>query len=252
MLHFIALLWVGGTAAAPSAYVSGCKSLISYQSRRIAVGSVKIPLAKSTGDQPIQLGGPNISTQLIREASALIEAFDMYQFSTCQTLDKLPKKDRAPIAGRRDELMAEFIFMLRALDAATSDTMYKEALDLWSRSRAATVVTRSGGKLATAPVFRSNLANAAATPNREHDDCDGRSPCSPDGKWFAAITTVQVDASTDTELRNPVVSCSGNYCPWLKVLSTGISADGKHATAQVLTWSGPVVVTLTTEVWGRP
>ena len=88
------------------------------------------------------------------------------------------------------------------------------------------------------------------TENRDGIKCNGRTPCSPDGNWFAALATLLVKAAPGQELRGPDLACSGNACPWRADLSVGVSPDAHEATARVLTWSLPVTLKLTVEVWG--
>jgi hypothetical protein len=92
---------------------------------------------------------------------------------------------------------------------------------------------------------------SAATPDRNGIDCDHRSPCSPDGKWWAAITPLVITAAADQEVRNPVVSCRGSTCGFLEIMSTAVAADGHSATAQVKTWSNSVTLTYTAEIWSK-
>ena len=44
--------------------------------------------------------------------------------------------------------------------------------------------------------------------------CKGHHPCSPDGKWKAALSSASLDAGEGNEFRNARVSCIAGPCPF--------------------------------------
>lgn len=79
--------------------------------------------------------------------------------------------------------------------------------------------------------------------------CIGRRPCSPDGKWKAAIGSITLDAGEGNEFRNARLSCIAGPCPFTKVESDGYSNGGNKITAAVLNWSDTTTFLLEAEVY---
>lgn len=79
--------------------------------------------------------------------------------------------------------------------------------------------------------------------------CNGRPPCSPDGKWKAAIGSTVVDAGEGNEFRNVRLSCIAGPCPFTKVESDAYSEGGGKIQAAVLNWSDTTTFLLEAEVY---
>ncbi len=79
--------------------------------------------------------------------------------------------------------------------------------------------------------------------------CDGRQPCSPDGKWKAAVASTSLDAGHGNEFHNARLSCVGGPCPFTKILSDGYSRGGNQIQASVLNWSDTTTFLLEAEVY---
>jgi len=67
--------------------------------------------------------------------------------------------------------------------------------------------------------------------------CNGRAPCSPDGKWKAAINFVNLDAGEKNEFRNARVSCIAGPCSFTKIEHDGFSKGGPTISVSVRDWS---------------
>ena len=67
--------------------------------------------------------------------------------------------------------------------------------------------------------------------------CDGRGPCSPDGKWKAAIGSAELDAGEGNVFRNVRVSCMAGPCPFTKIDSSGFSQQGRKMMVSAVDWS---------------
>jgi|ERR1700687_1228766 len=76
--------------------------------------------------------------------------------------------------------------------------------------------------------------------------CNGRSPCSPDGKWKAAIASASLDAGVGNEFQNARVSCIAGPCPFTKIESDEFS--GQKITASARNWSDPATFLVEAEV----
>jgi hypothetical protein len=67
--------------------------------------------------------------------------------------------------------------------------------------------------------------------------CDGRQPCSPDGKWKAAIGSAELDAGAGNVFRNIQVFCIAGPCPFTRTNSNGFSHGGRRIKVSALDWS---------------
>jgi hypothetical protein len=67
--------------------------------------------------------------------------------------------------------------------------------------------------------------------------CNGRDPCSPDGKWKAAIGSAILDAGEGDVFHNVRVSCIAGPCPFTKIESNGFSQGGRRITVSATDWS---------------
>jgi hypothetical protein len=76
-------------------------------------------------------------------------------------------------------------------------------------------------------------------------------PCSPDGKWKAAISSLPLDAGEGNEFRNPRVSCIAGPCPFAKIELEELSEDRRHFNVSVRNWSDTTTFLLEAEVVHR-
>jgi hypothetical protein len=78
--------------------------------------------------------------------------------------------------------------------------------------------------------------------------CRGQNPCSPDGRWKAAIGSASLDAGAGNEFRNARVSCIAGPCPFTKIESQEFSNDGQIFTATARNWSDTATFLMEAEV----
>jgi hypothetical protein len=78
--------------------------------------------------------------------------------------------------------------------------------------------------------------------------CGGHPPCSPDGKWKAAISEFSIDAGKGHEFRNARVSCIAGPCPFTRIQSEGLSRPARTVRISVLNWSDTVAFLVEAEV----
>jgi hypothetical protein len=78
--------------------------------------------------------------------------------------------------------------------------------------------------------------------------CKGRSPCSPDGKWKAAIASASLDAGLGNEFKNARVSCIAGPCPFTKIESDDLAKSTQQITVTALDWSDPAIFLVEAEV----
>jgi hypothetical protein len=105
-------------------------------------------------------------------------------------------------------------------------------------STRATTVTTVGTAVRT-----FDIVNKGNTP------CEGRPPCSPDGKWKASIDGLSLDAGEQSkQFRNVRVSCIAGPCPFTSIEQDRFSRGGRNITVSVRNWSDTVTYLLEAEV----
>jgi hypothetical protein len=87
--------------------------------------------------------------------------------------------------------------------------------------------------------------------NKGDVPCQRQPPCSPDGKWKAAIGTTTVDAGVGNQFRNIRASCIAGPCPFTRIESDRPSASGQILTVSARNWSDTATFLLEAEV-SRP
>lgn len=78
--------------------------------------------------------------------------------------------------------------------------------------------------------------------------CKGHHPCSPDGKWKAALGSTSLDAGEGNEFRDARASCIAGPCPFARIESENLSRGGRTMNLTVRNWSDTVTFLLESEV----
>ncbi|HEX4277437.1 MAG TPA: carboxypeptidase regulatory-like domain-containing protein [Bryobacteraceae bacterium] len=95
----------------------------------------------------------------------------------------------------------------------------------------------------TGPALKSfDVINTGNVP------CNGDEPCSPDGKWKAAVGGASLDAGEGNEFREARVSCVAGPCPFTRIEHDGFSRGGRNISVSVRDWSDTVTFILEAEV----
>lgn len=81
--------------------------------------------------------------------------------------------------------------------------------------------------------------------------CDHHSPCSPDGRWKAAIGGASLDAGEGNEYQDARLSCIAGPCPFAKIVNDNFSKGGRYISVSVLGWSDTTTFLLQAEVFRR-
>jgi hypothetical protein len=89
------------------------------------------------------------------------------------------------------------------------------------------------------------VANAGNVP------CRKQPPCSPDGKWKAAIGSASLDAGEGNEFRNARTSCIAGPCPFTKIEEEDFLQGGREVKVSARNWSDTATFLLEAEVF-RP
>ena len=87
------------------------------------------------------------------------------------------------------------------------------------------------------------VLNTGGTP------CDSHSPCSPDGKWRAAISSASLDAGQGNVFEDARVSCIAGPCPFTKIESDGFSRGGRYIAVSIRNWSDTTTFLFEAEVF---
>jgi hypothetical protein len=85
--------------------------------------------------------------------------------------------------------------------------------------------------------------------NNGNVPCPGRGPCSPDGKWKAAVGSAVIDAGSGNEFQNARASCIAGPCPFTRIDDTNLSNRGRSLKVSALNWSDTTTFLVEAEVY---
>jgi hypothetical protein len=97
-----------------------------------------------------------------------------------------------------------------------------------------------------------NVGSAVRTfqvANTGNEPCRGHEPCSPDGKWKAAVGSLTLDAGEGNQFRNPRVSCIAGPCPFTRTIANDFSNNGRNVKITVFNWSDTATFLFEAEVY---
>jgi hypothetical protein len=100
----------------------------------------------------------------------------------------------------------------------------------------------------SSPVNVGSAAKTFTVPNVGNVPCNGKPPCSPNGKWKAAVGGVTMDAGDQQQFDHARVSCIAGPCPFTKIESGATPSPGRKIVVQVLDWSDTVTFLVEAEV----
>jgi hypothetical protein len=99
-----------------------------------------------------------------------------------------------------------------------------------------------------------NVGSAVRTfevQNLGNVPCKNQHPCSPDGRWKAALGSATLDAGVGNAFRSARASCIAGPCPFTRIESDQMSQGGQILTLTVRDWSDTATFLLEAEVF-RP
>jgi hypothetical protein len=97
-----------------------------------------------------------------------------------------------------------------------------------------------------------NIASAVKTfevVNTGNIPCRQGVPCSPDGKWTAAVASASVDAGEGNVFRDARVSCIAGPCPFTRIDTDEFSRGGRVIKVTVRDWSDTTTFLIQAEVF---
>lgn len=92
------------------------------------------------------------------------------------------------------------------------------------------------------------LAKPFEVENRGGVPCQGKQPCSPDGKWKASIGSTTLDAEEGNELQNVRVSCIAGPCPFTQIEPAVLSGNSRYVKVSARDWSDTATFLVEAEV----
>jgi hypothetical protein len=78
--------------------------------------------------------------------------------------------------------------------------------------------------------------------------CKKQRPCSPDGRWKAALGSTSLDAGTGNEFRDIRVSCIAGPCPFTRIEPERPSGGGQAVSVSARDWSDTATFLVEAEV----
>ena len=97
-----------------------------------------------------------------------------------------------------------------------------------------------------------NVGSAVQTfevENKGNVTCKGQHPCSPDGKWKAALGSASLDAGPGNELRDARASCIAGPCPFTQIESDHLPQGEQLISVTARNWSDTATFLLEAEVF---
>lgn len=108
-----------------------CERAIDYQGKKILVEGVDIPLEFLGADQAIKVAKIDVKEESIRQASDLIAALDLLQFSSCQ--NKILFYNDIELQGKammkEQDAMNALTNLLRGLNNSQTEAQYQKAIE---------------------------------------------------------------------------------------------------------------------------
>ena len=101
----------------------------------------------------------------------------------------------------------------------------------------------------TTVVNVGSAAKSFQVVNTGNVPCNGRIPCSPDGKWKAAVGTAVMDAGSGNEFHNARASCVAGPCPFTRIQDSNFASDSRTLRVSALNWSDTATFLLEAEVY---
>jgi hypothetical protein len=115
----------------------------------------------------------------------------------------------------------------------------------------AALVTNPRVRYSVKAVTEPNVGSAAKTfqvTNVGNVPCRKHPPCSPDGKWKAAIGSTVLDAGHGDKFRNIRVSCIAGPCPFTHIEVEELSEEGQRLDVSARDWSDTATFLVEAEV----
>ena len=113
------------------------------------------------------------------------------------------------------------------------------------------IVTNTRIRYSVKAIAEANVGSTVKTfqvSNIGNVPCANEPPCSPDGKWRAAIGSTLLDAGEGDKFHDVRVSCIAGPCPFTKIEAEDLSQDGRYLNVSVRDWSDTTIFLVEAEV----
>jgi hypothetical protein len=117
--------------------------------------------------------------------------------------------------------------------------------------RPAIKITNVAVRYSVKTMTQANIGSAVKTfevKNRGNIPCKNQYPCSPDGRWKAAIGSTSIDAGDGNAFKDLRVSCIAGPCPFTRIEPNGVSAGGQIVSVSARDWSDTTTFLVEAEV----
>jgi hypothetical protein len=114
-----------------------------------------------------------------------------------------------------------------------------------------TVISNVRVRYSVKSTGEANVGSAVKTfevTNVGNVPCNGHPPCSPDGKWKAAVGEASLDAGEGNEFRGARVSCIAGPCPFTNIEYQSLSRGGRILNVAARNWSDTATFLIEAEV----
>lgn len=101
----------------------------------------------------------------------------------------------------------------------------------------------------TALLNAGSVVKTFRVVNTGNIPCNGRHPCSPDGRWKATIGSASLEAPRGDVFSDARVSCIAGPCPFTRIDSDGFSQGGPTLRVSILNWSDTATFLFEAEVF---
>ncbi|HUB01355.1 MAG TPA: hypothetical protein VL983_01670 [Terriglobales bacterium] len=211
-------------------------------------GAVLIQNDDPHKQQPI--GGVTVSAGDLAEAEAKSDSSGFFVLKLRKRIRKgypIVLSFRNPIYRPLDvnDIVANKIYVVHMVPLASSPA---------PRNQPEVQVTNVRVRYAIKAMTELNVGSAVKTfvvENKGNVPCKGQHPCSPDGKWKAAISSATLDAGPGNQFRDARASCIAGPCPFTQIETDHLTDGGQKFVVAALNWSETTTFLLEAEVF-RP
>ncbi|MBV9484310.1 MAG: carboxypeptidase regulatory-like domain-containing protein [Acidobacteria bacterium] len=98
------------------------------------------------------------------------------------------------------------------------------------------------------PASVGSAARTFEVVNTGNVPCNGRNPCSPDGKWKASIGSISLDAGPGNMFHNARASCIAGPCSFTRIDDRELYVGGPKISVSARNWSDTAVFLVEAEV----
>lgn len=204
----------------------------------------------SPADKEVPLSGVEI-TASVGTVSASCKSDSMGFFKVT-----LPggRKSRAPITLRfrhsgYQPLVLPVISGGRLYVARMSPTAWQSGTPIQGSPVAISNISVRYSATRTTAVNVGSTAKTFQVVNTAGVPCNHQKPCSPDGKWKGAKSSISLDAGEGNVFRNVRVSCIAGPCPFTRITPQKFPRQERRIKVEALDWSDTATFLVEAEVY---